>query len=147
MELYLNEITDSKETKKIETLFVGETFNHESKLSDLTMKVEYYRAGETICLKFMGDFSIITVCDRCSTAIEVTAEAVENFYLFPESDVSDVDYFYSGDKILLDDFIRETIVMNIPDKILCTEECKGVCSNCGVNFNDSSCDCKSIQTE
>ena len=146
MELFLNEITESITTKDVVTSLTGEEFNHGAKLKSTDLKVEFYRAGETICIKIRGDFSIITVCDRCLIDIEVTIQAEESFYVFPESGDTDIDYFYHGELIELDDYVRETIVMSIPEKILCSEDCKGVCSNCGTNLNDKKCNCMSTET-
>jgi len=141
MELFLNEITESIVTTNVVAPLTGEEFNHGSKLKSIDMKAEYYRAGETICIKIHGDFSIVTICDRCTADIEVTIPTEESFYVFPQSNDTDIDYFYSGESIELDDFIRESIVMSIPDKILCSEDCEGVCSNCGANMNDKKCNC------
>lgn len=141
MELFLNEITESALKKDVVTALTGREFNHGSKLQRSDLTVEFYRAGETICIKISGEFSIITTCDRCLADIEVTILANESFYVFPESGETDLDYFYSGDFIELDDYISETIVMSIPEKILCCEDCKGVCSSCGTNLNDNKCDC------
>jgi len=141
MELFLNEITESIATENVDVPLAGEEFSHGAKLKSIDMKAEYYRAGETICIKVYGDFSIVTICDRCTADIEVTIPTEESFYVFPESNVTDVDYFYSGESIKLDDFIRESIIMSIPEKILCSDDCKGVCSNCGINMNDKKCNC------
>lgn len=143
MKIFLSEITESTATVNIAAPLAGEEFNHGAKLKSIEMVAEYYRAGETICIRIKGDFSIITVCSRCVADIEVTVSADESFYVFPKSDATDIDYFYSGESIELEDFIRELIVMNIPEKILCGEDCKGICSRCGTNLNDKKCDCMS----
>ena len=40
-----------------------------------------------------------------------------------------------------DQYIIENLIVNIPMKIYCREDCKGLCPQCGVNRNKSSCDC------
>ena len=40
-------------------------------------------------------------------------------------------------------FIRETMQLSTPIKIICGESCMGLCSHCGVNLNIKSCNCKS----
>lgn len=37
--------------------------------------------------------------------------------------------------------IREDILIKIPQKIVCSENCKGICPQCGVNLNNKSCSC------
>ncbi|MCX5681113.1 MAG: DUF177 domain-containing protein [Candidatus Omnitrophica bacterium] len=38
--------------------------------------------------------------------------------------------------------IREEIILGFPDKVLCAEECKGLCAGCGANLNNEKCQCK-----
>lgn len=38
--------------------------------------------------------------------------------------------------------IRESLLLTIPMKILCSEDCKGLCSQCGVNWNHETCNCR-----
>ena len=147
MKLYLSEITDSIVKRHVEFIHKNEEFNHGSKLKGLEMDVSFYRAGETICLKIEGNFTIGTLCDRCAADLEACMDVSESYYLFPERSSSDVDYFYSGDSIELDDFVRETVVMNVPDKILCSDDCRGLCSLCGTNLNDKKCGCTFIDDE
>jgi len=48
---------------------------------------------------------------------------------------------YSGDEIDLTPEIEEQVAMEIPVKPLCSEECKGLCHQCGTDLNISSCSC------
>ncbi|MGD8414213.1 MAG: DUF177 domain-containing protein [Candidatus Latescibacterota bacterium] len=40
-----------------------------------------------------------------------------------------------------DQYIVENLIVNIPIQILCKEDCKGLCQQCGINRNETSCDC------
>lgn len=42
---------------------------------------------------------------------------------------------------LVDD-VRQVVLLSIPLKLLCNEECRGLCPQCGTNFNRSSCACR-----
>lgn len=48
---------------------------------------------------------------------------------------------YSGDEIDLTHEIEEQVAMEIPLKPLCSDACKGLCHECGVDLNTSSCSC------
>lgn len=37
--------------------------------------------------------------------------------------------------------VRESILLELPIRFLCREDCKGLCSNCGANLNESDCGC------
>lgn len=42
----------------------------------------------------------------------------------------------------LDDIVNTTFVLNMDSKLLCKEDCKGICCQCGKNLNYGSCNCK-----
>jgi len=45
-------------------------------------------------------------------------------------------------EISLDDDIRQILLLQIPIKVLCSEDCRGICPHCGANLNTESCNCK-----
>lgn len=50
--------------------------------------------------------------------------------------------YCTGDEIELSELVREAVVLAEPLKAVCRENCKGLCSRCGVNLNISSCKCE-----
>lgn len=140
MLLYISEITESKAVKDVEYSIVGDELGNNAKVKEIAMKAECYRAGETICIKLEGTVTVLAECDRCLADLELELDVCDQYYLFPQG-TADVDYFYSGDEIELDDFVRETIVMNMPGKVLCSDDCKGLCSKCGADLNLGPCGC------
>jgi uncharacterized protein len=53
---------------------------------------------------------------------------------------ADIGY-YDGDGLLLEDVLREQVLLAIPLKVVCREECKGLCPTCGKNLNEGGCQC------
>ncbi len=51
--------------------------------------------------------------------------------------------FYRGGEVDLNDLIREMLVLEIPFRYLCSEDCKGLCVKCGHNLNEGLCPCPS----
>ena len=49
--------------------------------------------------------------------------------------------YYEGEGILLDDVVREQLLLAAPLKITCREDCKGLCPHCGTNLNQEQCSC------
>jgi uncharacterized protein len=49
--------------------------------------------------------------------------------------------YYEGNGILLDDVVREQILLAVPLKLTCREDCKGLCPQCGKNRNVEECSC------
>jgi uncharacterized protein len=49
--------------------------------------------------------------------------------------------YYEGSGILLDDVVREQILLAVPVKVTCRPDCKGLCPHCGKNLNQETCSC------
>ena len=50
--------------------------------------------------------------------------------------------FYRGDGLFLADALAEQVSLEMPVKLLCDEECRGLCSRCGANRNREKCRCQ-----
>jgi uncharacterized protein len=50
--------------------------------------------------------------------------------------------YYQGEGLLLEDTLREQILLAIPLKVICREGCKGLCPHCGKNLNLEQCSCE-----
>jgi len=49
--------------------------------------------------------------------------------------------YYQGGGLLLEDVLREQVLLALPLKITCREDCKGLCPQCGKNLNQEQCSC------
>ena len=54
--------------------------------------------------------------------------------------------YYQGEGILLEDVLREQLLLALPLKVTCREDCNGLCPQCGKNLNQEQCSC-SIEVE
>jgi uncharacterized protein len=54
--------------------------------------------------------------------------------------------YYQGGGLLLEDVLREQVLLALPLKITCRADCKGLCPQCGKNLNQEQCSC-SIEIE
>jgi uncharacterized protein len=61
----------------------------------------------------------------------------------PGEDSDDIQLFrtHDGNEIDLIEPLRELIMAELPDRVLCAEDCKGLCSGCGANLNREACRC------
>jgi len=127
-------------------------------LSDLCYGVTYpvsepVKAEGTIrntagVLVMKGDITttIHGTCDRCASdfdrdvlipldvvlVTEMANEENEDEWVFP----------LEGDSADLDDIVRNVFVLNLDSKLLCKEDCKGLCHRCGKNLNKGPCNCQ-----
>ncbi len=49
--------------------------------------------------------------------------------------------YYEGEGLRLQDVLREQVLLAVPLKAVCREECRGICPQCGRNLNQESCHC------
>lgn len=50
--------------------------------------------------------------------------------------------YYQGEGLLLEDALREQVLLATPVRALCREDCKGLCPHCGRNLNLEQCSCE-----
>ena len=49
--------------------------------------------------------------------------------------------YYQGEGLLLEDVLREQVLLALPLKLTCREDCRGLCPHCGQNLNQQQCSC------
>ncbi len=91
--------------------------------------------------------SILGECNRCLTDVsfEVPVTVDETVQISEGQVVTDDDIgpysFVDGEEIDIDELILNEILVNFPAKILCQDDCKGICPVCGKNRNITDCGC------
>ena len=85
-------------------------------------------------------------CDRCATdfdrEIEFPIDVVLVTELANEENEDEWVFPLEGDSADLDDIVRTVFVLNLDSKLLCKEDCQGLCCRCGKNLNDGPCNCQ-----
>lgn len=87
------------------------------------------------------------LCDRCLTEFDYQIEAplatlvvLDQSTEFEDEDVIEVPA--SSLSIDLTKFVHDSLLLALPFKLLCKEDCKGLCAQCGTNLNEDTCDCE-----
>lgn len=80
-------------------------------------------------------------CDRCLKPTELSLQAEIRTVITPDSS-EDESVSVSDGKIDLERTAYDALVLALPAKILCREDCKGLCPVCGADRNEGSCNCK-----
>ncbi len=92
------------------------------------------------------------VCSRCLKPVETQVECefaeqllyAKDVSLFSHLAVGEVEekyFIYDNDTLDITDIVRESILAILPLKILCVEDCQGLCPKCGKNLNQGQCGC------
>ena len=86
------------------------------------------------------------ICDRCANPfdreINFPIDVVLVTELANEENEDEWVFPLEGDSADLDDIVRTVFVLNLDSKLLCDEDCKGLCCRCGKNLNDGPCSCQ-----
>ena len=116
---------------------------------DVHVRVTYIKDKQ---LEITGNtkLQIQIPCDRCLEA--VTEEFELDFTKRVDLSVSDEDNMFSdefdesnyidGYTLDVDKLVYNEVLIGWPTKILCSEDCKGICNVCGQNLNQGTCDCE-----
>ena len=106
----------------------------------------YMLADETVIVRGIARAVIQSPCARClrPTQTEVEAELEEAFIRDTgEQQAPDEDqYMYSGHVLELDEAVRTALLLEMPSRILCKEDCRGLCDQCGADLNTNECSCQ-----
>lgn len=99
--------------------------------------------SEIVTLRFSAHLVALLACDRCLAPFELNRRYDFTHTLVVELHSEDSDAFVPVPDYKLDvyELCRADLVLEIPIKLLCRENCKGLCDRCGKNLNEDSCDC------
>ena len=89
-------------------------------------------------------FTLHYLCDRCLKEEYKDCRMQFSHVLCnePNVDFSDDRIEVQGNSLDLDDLIMNDILLELPTKLLCRDDCKGLCPECGKNLNDGTCSCR-----
>ena len=143
----------------------GQPFAHTYAAGELSLEEEWARllseariAGrvsrkrQRVHVSGTVEAEIEVSCDRClkPTPVAVKSEfdvsydppdadeASENMELQPDDLATSV---YAGERLDVDELVREQLLLALPARSLCRAECQGLCPTCGVDLNEKKCDC------
>jgi len=111
-------------------------------LKMLAGKVELTRTPKGILIEADFSSSIAAECVRCLDEYEQKLHiAFSDLYAFHSNSVTDSGLIVPEDgNIDLLPLVREYLLIEIPIKLVCREDCKGLCTECGENLNYQTCE-------
>lgn len=96
-----------------------------------------------VLLKATAQFVFSAPCDRCAERVETTNTLVFEHVVVTDVEDEENDGFVIAEQMQLDveELLRDDLVLWVPSKVLCSDDCKGLCDQCGINLNHGNCDC------
>lgn len=104
------------------------------------------RIAEQIFLEIDIEASLITQCARCLQTVlkPINISCFEELLPFAKEKEVEQDenvFFYKNHSIDLLGYARELVIVSMPFKTVCQDNCKGICTLCGKNRNEGVCEC------
>ena len=114
-------------------------------LSPVEIKGEIVNTTEGMYLECNIKTTIEDFCSRCLKDMQVEIDSnVQGFlvekgeeFLEEEEDI----FVYHGESLNFYKIIIDAIALDLPQKLLCSEDCKGLCPGCGADLNVEECRC------
>lgn len=101
----------------------------------------------TVSLSVMAEYD--GRCDRCGRDMQTSCPVqIERVAVTATYTEEDDDLILLPDMQLdLKELVFSELVLSLPMKHLCREDCLGICPTCGANLNDGDCGCKRDQVD
>ncbi len=128
-----NDLIEDRNYQFLTPVTVKGTMNYQNDKLDIDAKV---------------NFKLLVVCDNCGESFEkdIQFDLSEKFLEQYESHTEE-DYLIKQVCVEIDKPVTDNLLLNIPTKMLCKDDCKGLCAVCGKNKNFSTCNCDALMDE
>ena len=137
---------------------VVEPQSHETDLGDVTSSspiaytIHLSRSGTTVFVKGAVTATVELPCSRCLESFDFPLTSEFSFSLVPEASepgpcekelqTEDLETdFYDGETIDVRKIVHNNVLLGLPIKPLCRDDCSGLCPVCGTNRNLARCTC------
>ena len=106
-----------------------------------------HKGSHVIVITGHTELTIAIPCARCLTPVE-TSFSIEfdreielNLSEEEREDKEEDSGFIEGDNLNVEELVKNELLIQWPIRVLCKDDCKGICSRCGANLNIQTCDC------
>ena len=105
---------------------------------------------------YRGRFTV--ACARCIDPVEQTIASGYDLIFRPSNADANLNEhsigaseteigYYDNGSLMLEDVLREQVLLSLPARTLCREDCKGLCPRCGGNQNIEPCTCDALPAD
>lgn len=135
------------------TMLAAEPYRHagteyptQAKQIEIRLDITVMTRGYSFRMRF--DTLFQGPCARClenaRIPIKVDAREVHD----PDAGDSELNCdFVANDTLDVEAWAADAIAVEFPARVLCRDDCKGLCPNCGINRNEAKCDCDLTPTD
>jgi uncharacterized protein len=114
-------------------------------IDDVRVRSTYKGRFEVLCARCLEpvEHPLSGQFDLLFRPIGADSDASEHSISTSETEIG----YYQRDGVLLEDVLREQVLLSLPAKTLCREDCKGLCPHCGRQLNSETCACGETITD
>jgi uncharacterized protein len=158
MKILVKEVTESpkalnfaESVEELNQIYTDGEYHEFRFPPSVDVRLVYYRSGREILFNGFFHGLVEATCSRCLAPHAFVVEKQFEFVLAPElmapggsKELNEGEMgmsFYQGAEINLAPLIREQVLLALPIRPLCREQCLGLCAGCGANLNTESCVC------
>lgn len=124
---------------------IVENRGHKEVVEDIRLRAGYDGEFELLCARCLdpvtkrlaGDFDLIFRPE--SVEVDGRERAISE----EETEIG----YYGLSGLLLEDVVREQVLLSLPARTLCQPDCKGLCQRCGQNLNQARCSCDEVPAD
>lgn len=112
-----------------------------------------HKRNRQLTLEARVHLNLMIPCDRCLTPVKVPfslafeREVDLNASDEDRAEALDEQPYVIGYDLDVDRLVEDELYSNLPMKVLCREDCKGLCRVCGANLNTQTCNCDDHSSE
>jgi uncharacterized protein len=123
----------------IEENHIGEARGARRVVQDIRLRGNYKGDFEAPCARCLEPVEHVLKgqVDLIFRPLGVDGGAPERAISTSETEIG----YYQGGGLSLEDVLREQVLLSLPARSLCREDCKGLCPRCGQNLNSEPCIC------
>ncbi len=129
------EIDYSIDTEKLVDI-KGYSFNY-----PITVKGSVFNHAGIVMLKFCASFIMNAECDRCLAMFDRDYSFEFEHILVRSLNTDNDEYIVAPDQLDLDELVIMDVLLQLPSKMLCKDDCAGLCLHCGTDLNFNECNC------
>lgn len=124
---------------------IEEHRGHKQVVPDIRVRGDYAGRFEVPCARCVEpvEHPLTDSFDLLYRPLGVDAGSAERAISTSETEIG----YYNGDGLVLEDVLREQVLLSLPEKTLCRADCKGLCPSCGRNLNTETCSCESAEAD
>lgn len=108
-------------------------------IPDIRLRADYSGTFQVPCARCVEpvEHHLTSSFDLVFRPLGVDQGGAEHAISTPETEIG----YYQGGGLALEDVLREQVLLSLPVRTLCREDCKGLCPRCGQNLNIEACSC------